>query len=67
VVILGTVRLLQRLAEGKSMKEIGDQLNVTPNTVAFHKYRIMKTLNVKSNTEPVQIRDQKPSYCISFF
>ncbi len=36
------------------MKEIGGQLNVTTNTVAFHKYRIMKTLNAKSNTELVQ-------------
>jgi DNA-binding NarL/FixJ family response regulator len=46
--------VLQLLAEGKAMKEIGDQLNVTTNTVGFHKYRIMKKLNVKSNTELVQ-------------
>jgi DNA-binding NarL/FixJ family response regulator len=46
--------VLQLLAEGKSMKEVGDRLNITPNTVAFHKYRIMKTLNAKSNTELIQ-------------
>jgi DNA-binding NarL/FixJ family response regulator len=46
--------VLQLLAEGKAMKEIGDQLHVTTNTVGFHKYRIMKKLNVKSNTELVQ-------------
>ena len=31
--------VLQLLAEGKQMKEIGDILNMTPRTVAFHKYR----------------------------
>ena len=46
--------VLQLLAEGKLMKEIGDQLNVTTNTVAFHKYHIMKKLNTKSNAELVQ-------------
>jgi DNA-binding CsgD family transcriptional regulator len=29
-------------------------LNVTTNTVAFHKYRIMEILNAKSNAELVQ-------------
>ncbi len=33
--------VLQLLAEGKVMKEIGDILNMTTRTVAFHKYRIM--------------------------
>jgi DNA-binding NarL/FixJ family response regulator len=46
--------VLQLLAEGKLMKEIGDQLNVTTNTVAFHKYHIMKKLKAESNTELVQ-------------
>ena len=46
--------VLQLLAEGKLMKEIGDQLSVTTNTVAFHKYRIMKKLNAKSDTDLVQ-------------
>jgi DNA-binding NarL/FixJ family response regulator len=46
--------VLEVLAEGKSMKEIGDELNLTPNTVAFHKYRIMEIWNAKSNTELVQ-------------
>jgi DNA-binding NarL/FixJ family response regulator len=30
-------RVLQLLAEGKSMKEAADTLNVTPRTIAFHK------------------------------
>src|SRR5580765_5576024 len=33
--------VLQLLAEGMSMKEIANVLNLQPGTVAFHKYRIM--------------------------
>ena len=43
--------VLQLFAEGKSMKEIAYMLNLKPGTVAFHKYRIMETLGVKSNVE----------------
>ena len=32
--------VLQLLAEGRSMKEVAHVLDVTPRTVAFHKYRI---------------------------
>jgi DNA-binding NarL/FixJ family response regulator len=39
------------LAEGKSMKEIATVLNVTPRTIAFHKYRIMQQLNLKTTAE----------------
>jgi DNA-binding NarL/FixJ family response regulator len=46
--------VLQLLAEGKCMKEVASVLNVTTRTVAFHKYRIMEVLNVKSNAELVQ-------------
>ena len=46
--------VLQLLAEGKSMKEIASVLNLTPRTVAFHKYRIMEVLNVHSNAELVR-------------
>jgi len=46
--------VLQLLAEGKCMKEVAGVLNVTTRTVAFHKYRIMEVLNVKSNAELVQ-------------
>jgi DNA-binding NarL/FixJ family response regulator len=46
--------VLQLLAEGKAMKEVAGVLNLTPRTVAFHKYRIMEVLNVKSNAELVQ-------------
>jgi len=46
--------VLQLLAEGKCMKEVAAVLNLTTRTVAFHKYRIMEVLNVKSNAELVQ-------------
>jgi DNA-binding NarL/FixJ family response regulator len=46
--------VLQLLAEGHSMKEIAGVLNVTPRTVAFHKYEMMKQLGVRSSAELVQ-------------
>lgn len=46
--------VLQLLAEGKVMKEIGDILNMTTRTVAFHKYRIMESLGARSNAELVR-------------
>jgi DNA-binding NarL/FixJ family response regulator len=46
--------VLQLLAEGHSMKEVGNLLNLTPRTVAFHKYRMMEQLKVKSSAELIQ-------------
>ncbi len=46
--------VLQLLAEGKSMKEIAGVLNLQPGTVAFHKYRIMESLGLKTNAELLQ-------------
>lgn len=46
--------VLQLLAEGRSMKEVADVLHLEPRTVAFHKYRIMAALRLKSNAELVQ-------------
>ncbi len=46
--------VLQLLAEGKCMKEAAAILNIATRTVAFHKYRIMEVLNVKSSAELVQ-------------
>jgi DNA-binding NarL/FixJ family response regulator len=43
--------VLQLLAEGMSLKQIADVLNIQPGTVAFHKYRMMETLNIKSSAE----------------
>jgi DNA-binding NarL/FixJ family response regulator len=46
--------VLQLLAEGRSMKEIAGVLDLTPRTVAFHKYRMMEQLHVKSTAELIQ-------------
>jgi DNA-binding NarL/FixJ family response regulator len=46
--------VLQLLAEGMSMKEIAGALNLKPGTVAFHKYRAMESLGLKTNTELLQ-------------
>jgi DNA-binding NarL/FixJ family response regulator len=46
--------VLQLLAEGRSMKEVASLLNLTPRTVAFHKYRMMQQLRVKSTAELIQ-------------
>jgi DNA-binding NarL/FixJ family response regulator len=46
--------VLQLLAEGKVMKEVGDILNMTPRTVAYHKYRMMEVLGARSTAELVK-------------
>ena len=46
--------VLQLLAEGHSMKQVAGVLNLTPRTVAFHKYRMMEQLKVKSTAELIQ-------------
>jgi DNA-binding NarL/FixJ family response regulator len=46
--------ILQLVAEGHSMKQVAAVLNITPRTVAFHKYRVMEQLRLKSTAELVQ-------------
>jgi len=46
--------VLQLLAEGKSTKEIGATLNISPRTAEFHKYRMMEQLHIKTGAELVQ-------------
>jgi DNA-binding CsgD family transcriptional regulator len=36
------------------MKEVASILNVAPRTVAFHKYRMMEQLKIKTNAELIQ-------------
>lgn len=43
--------VLQLLAEGRTMKEVADILNLTTRTVAFHKYRIMEEFGMRSNSD----------------
>ena len=47
--------VLQLLAEGRSMKEAAAILNVSPRTVAFHKYRMMEHLQVHSTAALIQL------------
>jgi DNA-binding NarL/FixJ family response regulator len=46
--------VLQLLAEGRSMKEAAAILDLTPRTVAHHKYRMMEQLRLKTSAELVQ-------------
>lgn len=46
--------ILQLLAEGKTMKETGRILSITPRTVAFHKYRIMETLGFENSSQLIR-------------
>jgi DNA-binding NarL/FixJ family response regulator len=46
--------ILQLLAEGRTMKEIAFLLNLSPRTIAFHKYKMMTQLELKSSAALVQ-------------
>lgn len=46
--------VLRLLAEGHTMKEAAEVLNVTPRTIAFHKYRIMEDFGLKTNSDLVR-------------
>jgi DNA-binding NarL/FixJ family response regulator len=46
--------VLQLLAEGLPMKQVADILNLTPRTVAYHKYKMMADLHLKSSAELIQ-------------
>ncbi len=46
--------VLQLLAEGRSMKEAAKLLGVSPRTIAFHKYRIMNELSLKTSADLVR-------------
>lgn len=46
--------VLQLLVEGRPMKEIADILNLAPRTIAYHKYKMMSDLHVRSTAELIQ-------------
>jgi DNA-binding NarL/FixJ family response regulator len=46
--------VLRLLAQGRSMKEAAFELGITPRTIAFHKYRVMKLLGIRTSAELVQ-------------
>ena len=46
--------VLQLVAEGRSAKEAGAILNLSPRTVEFHKYRLMQQLNLRTSAQLTQ-------------
>lgn len=46
--------VLQLLAEGHSMKGVAFVLNVSPRTVAYHKYTMMEHLSIRSSAELIE-------------
>jgi DNA-binding NarL/FixJ family response regulator len=51
--------VLQLLAEGHTMKEAAEILKITTRTVAYHKYRMMEELKLKSSAALVQFAIKK--------
>ncbi len=47
------------LAEGQSLRQIGDRLNISPKTVETHKYNLMEKLKVKNVVELTKIAIRK--------
>ncbi len=46
--------VLALLVQGNTMREVAAILKITQRTVAFHKYRIMETLEISSNAELIR-------------
>lgn len=51
--------ILQLIAEGKTMKEVGKILNISTRTVESHKYEIMHLIGAKSTAELIQYAIRK--------
>ncbi len=46
--------VLQLVAEGRSAREIGTLLKISPRTVEYHKYRLMEDLKLRSSAELIR-------------
>jgi DNA-binding NarL/FixJ family response regulator len=46
--------VLRLLAEGRTMREAAEILDITPRTIAFHKYRIMEEFELKNNLDLIR-------------
>jgi DNA-binding NarL/FixJ family response regulator len=46
--------VLQLIAEGRTSKQMAEVLHVSPRTIDFHRYRIMKALALSTTAELVQ-------------
>jgi DNA-binding NarL/FixJ family response regulator len=47
-------QVLQLLAEGKTVKEVAANLNISPRTAESHKYEIMRLLGVRTTAEIIR-------------
>jgi DNA-binding NarL/FixJ family response regulator len=47
--------VLQLLADGRTMRQAAQMLNLTTRTVAFHKYRIMKDFGLHTNMDLIKL------------
>ncbi len=47
--------VLKLLAEGKKMREIAGILSLSTSTVAFHKYKLKRTFELRSNVELLRL------------
>jgi DNA-binding NarL/FixJ family response regulator len=43
------------LAEGKTIKEAGSILALSSSTICYHKYKIMKSLGIRTNADLVRL------------
>jgi len=48
------ISVLRLLAQGKSARQVADELFISPRTVEFHKYSIMKLIDAKTSAELIQ-------------
>ena len=46
--------VLQLVAEGRSAREIGSLLDISPRTVEYHKYRLMEDMNLRTSAELIR-------------
>lgn len=51
--------VVQLIAEGYSMKEVARILDISPRTVAFHKYRVMEDQHLKKNADLIHFAIKK--------
>jgi DNA-binding NarL/FixJ family response regulator len=51
--------VLRLLAEGHSMKQVARRLNLSPRTVAYHKYGMMEDLGLRTNAKLIQYAIQR--------
>lgn len=43
-------QVLRLVVKGRSAREIGSLLNISPRTVEYHKYRLMEDLQLRNST-----------------